>query len=162
MPELSNLLRQRLSSGAAAWVQAEPHPDADTLTAYVERSLPAAERNRMLGHLAACSQCRDVVALSLVEPLDAMTAQPVTVSPIPWWRQRWAPRLGMAASLATVAVIAALMVELPTRKSHTASESAKGENRGLVPGNGIAPAPANPQPSGTTQPPTSSAEADQP
>ena len=60
---------------------AEPHPDADTLTAYVERSLSAAESNRVLGHLAACSRCRDVVSLSLVEPAEALTgAQPVAIT----------------------------------------------------------------------------------
>jgi len=144
-------------------VQAEAHPDADTLTSYVERSLQAAERNRVLGHLAACSQCRDIVSLSLVEPSEAVTAQGIGASAIPWWRQRWAPRLGLAASLATVAVIAAIVVELPTRKSHTASEEkAKVENHDVVPGEISTPAAASPQPSGTSQPSASLAEGERP
>ena len=42
MPELSNLLRQRLAATENGGAPA--HPDADTLTAYVEQSLAAAER----------------------------------------------------------------------------------------------------------------------
>jgi hypothetical protein len=128
----------------------------------VERALPGAERNRVLGHLAACSQCRDIVAFSLVEPSEAAPAtQVVTASPIPWWRQRWAPRLGWAASLATLAVIAAVVVELPSKKSHTASEEkAKVENHGVLPGDISTPAPANVQPSGSTQPAVSVADED--
>jgi hypothetical protein len=69
----------------------------------------------------------------------------------------------LAASLATVAVIAAVVVELPTRKSHTASEgNAKIENKGVVPGEVSTPAPATAQPSGTTQPSASIAETERP
>jgi hypothetical protein len=126
--------------------------------------LPAAERNRVLGHLADCSQCREIVSLSLVEPSEAATAtQAIAASATPWWRQRWAPRLGLAASLATLAVIAAVVVELPTKKSHTASEEkAKVENHGVVPGDISTPAASNPQPSATSQPPASLADAERP
>lgn len=44
---------------------ADSHPDADLLTAFVEHSLAQRERVRVMEHLAACSHCRDVVALAL-------------------------------------------------------------------------------------------------
>jgi hypothetical protein len=155
--EFSNLLRQRLSSGAALWVQEEAHPDADTLTAYVERSLPALERNRVLGHLAGCSQCRDIVALTLVEPVEAMAVRVAAASSaLPWWRQRWAPRLGLAASLATVAVIAAVVVELPRTGKQTPSDAkARLENHAVDSGS-----PASPGLQPSVPPPASLAEGD--
>jgi len=45
MPEISSLLRQRLQAGENTRLQ---HPDADTLTAYVEQLLPAPERKLVL------------------------------------------------------------------------------------------------------------------
>jgi len=46
-------------------VSAEPHPDADLLTAFAEQSLSGRERDHVLEHLARCRACRDVVALAL-------------------------------------------------------------------------------------------------
>ena len=62
MPELPNLLRQRLAATENGETQA--HPDADTLTAYMEQSLAAAESKTVVAHLAVCEPCREVVALS--------------------------------------------------------------------------------------------------
>lgn len=39
-----------------------PHLDADELSAYAERTLPAATRARYTMHLADCAQCRKIVA----------------------------------------------------------------------------------------------------
>src|SRR5437588_4124729 len=61
MQEFSNILRQRL--GARPEPQA--HPDPDILTAFAEQVLTPGEREKILGHLAACAPCREVVALSL-------------------------------------------------------------------------------------------------
>ncbi|MFZ1053229.1 MAG: zf-HC2 domain-containing protein, partial [Candidatus Sulfotelmatobacter sp.] len=44
---------------------AESHPDADLLTAFAEQSLDGRERALVMEHLAACGDCRDVVALAL-------------------------------------------------------------------------------------------------
>jgi Photosynthesis system II assembly factor YCF48/Putative zinc-finger len=158
--EFSNLLRQRLPSRTATWVRGELHPDADTLTAYAERALAGAERNRVLEHLASCSQCRDVLALSLAEPVEALAAPgPATTQSIPWWRQRWAPRIGLAASLATLAVIAAVVVELP-RKQPAFEDHAKKETRPVAPENSTTPAPESVQPGVVAQPPASREEVD--
>ena len=111
MPELSQLVRQRLASRGAAG----DHPDADILTAYSERLLPAAEHARVLEHIAGCAHCRDVVSLSLP---DVVPTLPVP-TPLPARRAwRWRPALGLAASLAMLGVVATVIVELP-RKPET-------------------------------------------
>lgn len=40
------------------------HPDADSLSAFAEQSLPAAERDDVLTHMATCTRCREVVFLA--------------------------------------------------------------------------------------------------
>ncbi len=52
------------------------HLDADLLTAFAEHALPAAEREMVLGHLATCAECREVLALSAVEsPAAALSPE---------------------------------------------------------------------------------------
>jgi len=118
MPELSSLLRQRLRAGENARLQ---HPDADTLTAYVEQLLPAAERKLVLQHISLCGDCREIVFLATPEdapvaaPEAAETVAPAAVlSPFPA-RRRWfqSPRFGLAASLAAMAAALTLVIELP-------------------------------------------------
>jgi hypothetical protein len=50
-------------------LQAKPvagsHPDADLLTAFAERTIAGSERALVMDHLAACADCRDLVALAL-------------------------------------------------------------------------------------------------
>jgi Photosynthesis system II assembly factor YCF48 len=116
MPELPNLLRQRLALAEPA----DSHPDADTLNAYAEKLLPAPERGRILQHIALCSQCREVIALTLeASPIEAnTTAIPVTPS-LPRARRAWAPLFGLAASFAAMAIVAVLIVKQP-QKDHRA------------------------------------------
>ncbi len=120
MPELSSLLRQRLRTGENVRLQ---HPDADTLTAYMEQLLPAAERKLVLQHIAVCGDCRELVFLATPEdalvagPEAAETVAPVAAaSPFPA-RRRWfqSPRFGLAASLAAMAAALTLVIELPHR-----------------------------------------------
>lgn len=101
---MSNLLRRRLGN------EPEPHlhPDADLLTAYVERSLSPVEQSDMVRHLAACSHCREVVALSLPE------LQPQTAGvALPGRSFNWIPMFRWAAVAATVVVGATLVIERP-------------------------------------------------
>jgi Photosynthesis system II assembly factor YCF48 len=106
MPELSQLVRQRLSARVAAG----DHPDADTLTAYTEQLLSAGERKRVLEHVAVCGECRDVLTLSLPQTVETL---PVLALAAPRRGWRWKSALGLAASLATLAVITTVIVELP-------------------------------------------------
>ena len=55
------------------------HPDADLLTAFAEKSLSERERTLVLEHLAACGDCRDVVALAL--PVTEVEVSPVGLRP---------------------------------------------------------------------------------
>lgn len=70
-----NPLERELARSAPA----EPHPDADQLTAFAEGSLVAREQRQVLGHLARCVECREVVALAtaaMPEPaMDRALAQ---------------------------------------------------------------------------------------
>ena len=120
MPELSSLLRQRLQAGETARLQ---HPDADTLTAYVEQLLPLSERKLVLEHIAVCSDCREIVFLTI--PENAVVAGPVApeallpdaaAAAIPA-RRRWflTPGFGLAASIAVMAAAITLVIEIPHR-----------------------------------------------
>ncbi len=63
MQNVPKIVRARLQREKP--ITAEPHPDADLLTAFAEHSLPARERDHVLEHLARCGDCREVVALAL-------------------------------------------------------------------------------------------------
>jgi Photosynthesis system II assembly factor YCF48/Putative zinc-finger len=112
MPELTNLLRQRLAgteNGALV------HPDADTITAYVEQSLSTAERQTMAAHLAGCEPCREVVALSLPQLHESAIQTVLKPAPVSAWRRLFTPAFGLAASVTAMAIIAVLVLQLPHR-----------------------------------------------
>jgi hypothetical protein len=108
-------------------LQFEHHPDADQIGAFVEQALPAHERELLLSHLAVCSDCRAVVALSLPE-LEA-PAQPVAApARKPWsrarsraWWRGWAVALPLAGALA--ASILTVIYLHPTPSAPVAHES---------------------------------------
>jgi Photosynthesis system II assembly factor YCF48 len=114
MPEFSNLLRQRLGAQQIKEDSAAPvHPDADTLTAFSEQLLPAAERQQVVTHLAGCAGCRDIVALSRPE-LAIPKAQPVfTPAAVPLWRRLFKPAFAFSGAVAVMAVAAVLVLQHP-------------------------------------------------
>lgn len=131
MPELSDLLRQRLAATETGGTQA--HPDADTLTAYMEQSLPLAESKTVVAHLSVCEPCREVVALS-----QALTAEPgtqtvLTPAPVPRWRRLFTPVFGAAASVAVMAVIAFMVLQLPQRHPQQSLNSTPTNNPANLP-----------------------------
>src|SRR5271157_5022714 len=66
--ELPKPIQEALASQTAGDV----HPSADSLTAFVEHSLPQRESQRITDHLAQCADCREVVFLAsnaLEEPV---------------------------------------------------------------------------------------------
>src|SRR6267378_4457025 len=107
---MSNSLRQRLGAGP----EPQLHPDSDLLTAYVERSLAPAEQADMVRHLAACSWCREVVALSLPEAQVMPAAVAVSRRP-----SFWLPALRWSAVAATVLIGATLLIEKPWKSGPT-------------------------------------------
>lgn len=116
MPELSNLLRQRLA-GTENGPKATAHPDADTLTAYAEKSLPAAERQVVIAHLSVCGPCREVVVLSQHEIPELATQTVLAPGPVSPWRRFLRPAFGLAASVAAMAIIAVLVLRLPQKST---------------------------------------------
>jgi hypothetical protein len=113
MPELSNLLRQKLVATQNGETQA--HPDVDTLTAYMEQALPAAESKTVVAHLSVCEPCREVVALSQAVMAEPGTQTVLAPAPVPRWRKLFTPVFGAAASVAAMAVIAFMVIQLPQR-----------------------------------------------
>ncbi|HXO39605.1 MAG TPA: hypothetical protein VN872_13265, partial [Candidatus Acidoferrum sp.] len=113
MPELSNLLRQRLAvTGNGA---AQLHPDADTLTAFVEQSLPSTENETVVAHLAVCEPCREVVVLTQSLTAELATQTVLTPAPVARWRRLFTPVFGAAAFVAAMAVIAFMVFQLPQK-----------------------------------------------
>jgi Photosynthesis system II assembly factor YCF48/Putative zinc-finger len=65
------------------------HLDPNLISALLENSLSRADRVRVLEHLAYCSQCREVGALSLPEGLDPASFPSATASWLSWPVLRW-------------------------------------------------------------------------
>ena len=79
------------------------HPDPEVLAAFAENALPEADRGRLLQHLGACSDCREILYLAMPE---APEMQKVLVpQPPPFTFRRWVLATGaLAASVAIVAI----------------------------------------------------------
>ena len=80
------------------------HPDANLLTAFVERSLKSAERVRVLEHLAACSSCREVVSFSAMPATSTVVSLAPSASSWLFW-----PALRWGAAVACVVVVGAVV-----------------------------------------------------
>jgi hypothetical protein len=84
-------------------LQSGHHPDADQLSAFVERTLPLHEQQQTLAHLAICPDCRSIVSLSLLAVDESPKLQPEP-APKPWffgWNLLW-PAAAALAGLALV------------------------------------------------------------
>src|SRR5690348_7971115 len=122
MPELPNLLRQRLAVTENGETQA--HPDADMLTAYMEQSLAPAESKTVVAHLAVCEPCREVVVLSQAAMAQPETQTVLTPAPVPRWRRLFTPVFGAVASVVAMAVIAFMVFQLPQKNPQQSSTGA--------------------------------------
>jgi hypothetical protein len=71
IPKIEKAMRNLPKSVLKRFEQARPgagaHPDADLLAAFAEQSLRGPERSFVMEHLAACSDCREVMVLALPE-----------------------------------------------------------------------------------------------
>jgi photosynthesis system II assembly factor YCF48-like protein/putative zinc finger protein len=69
LSNVPKIVHERLRAAAPekAWPEGVPraHPDPDLLAAFAEQALPPAEREGVLGHLALCGDCREVIAVAL-------------------------------------------------------------------------------------------------
>jgi hypothetical protein len=91
------------------------HPDANLLTAFVEKALPERERTQVLTHLARCANCREVVALTLHAQVDV--GEPMQLPTRRGWSAWPALRWGaLAAALGAVAIVMVLHPTLQRRQ----------------------------------------------
>ena len=119
MSEIPKIARARLEQQAAG---AGSHPDADQMTAFLERSLGAREREQVLEHLSRCAPCRELVAVALPPEEAARVAE--AAPRFRWfeWRTlRW-------AAVAATFVIAVSLVfqtyrETPARDSSETAQN---------------------------------------
>lgn len=123
-------------------IQPGMHPDADSLTAFAEQLLPAAEREQILAHMATCGRCREVVFLTQqAAEGDRAVVQPDVVEKkvrALWpggWRWAWVP----AGALAAVVGIA---VASHFRRAETEKQMALNESALRVAPEQTAPSPA--------------------
>ncbi len=117
MQDFPQIATQRLKSLAPG-----AHPDADLLTAFAERTLNEQERQLVLTHLAACLECREVVALSL--PAMEESQPGVVLGQSAWWRPSFV-RFGAAAAGVVVLAGVLLYVGKPGEQQRTAVESSR-------------------------------------
>jgi len=118
MEELPKIVRHRLAHPAKEDAASAPetlrgaaHPDANMLSGFVERSLSEDERMAVLGHLADCAECRELVSLAFPAPevQAALSEVPATTKTgrrwpswplwLGWRTLRWGV---LAASVAVV------------------------------------------------------------
>lgn len=84
--------------------------DAETMAAWVDHALPAADAAATDAHVADCARCQQVLAV-LVTSMPAMPAMPIVAQPAPWWRRRWV--VGSLVPLAAGSLALALWIAVP-------------------------------------------------
>ncbi|MGB8535524.1 MAG: carboxypeptidase regulatory-like domain-containing protein [Acidobacteriaceae bacterium] len=79
-------------------LQSGQHPDADQLSAFIERALPAHEQEETLAHLSTCPHCRGIVALSM-PAADPLPKEPARRPWLSGWMMLWPAGAAVAALL---------------------------------------------------------------
>ena len=118
MNPLKKLVADRLKTQVAG-----PHPDAEVLSAFAENALPVGERETVLQHLSACSECRNI--LFLAAPIPAETQQVVSG---PKWRPRFAMRWGTLAACVVIAAVFLVSRHQAPRTQQVAKNGPQAEN----------------------------------
>lgn len=154
MADIPKVVSARLRAAASFDTPlAAAHPSAEMLAAFAEQALSVPEREQMLGHLALCAGCREVMAFSVpnVPVADAYPLQADfrdegrseseedrskyggNLSPDAagknWWFGFARPNLGWAALAAGVAVAASMLVLHPLQQRQVTETAA---NQGAV------------------------------
>ena len=111
--------------------QQSPHPDANLLAAFVEKTLTARERTQVLNHLAQCAECRELVTLTLPAKVDRtqLEQSPARRGWSAWPTLRWG---ALAAALGAVVVVVALH-SFPWRKHEIATRPPGAESKRPAP-----------------------------
>lgn len=137
--------------GSPLWQGAE-HPDANLLTAFVEKSLTERERTQVLDHFSRCAECREIAALTL--PPQEMPAESAAAAAArhwnPWLVLRWGAMAAVLGAAAMVVVLHPGVWQRSREMSREATPSAPADNnvnRPLL----ISPAPPSPAPPSTAE-----------
>lgn len=153
MTDLPKVVSARLRAASIDTPLAAVHPNAEMLAAFAEQALSVPEREQMLGHLALCAGCREVMALTMPNdpaaasyPLQTDFRDEVrsrdedrskedrskyggSLSPDAagknWWFGFARPNLGWAALAAGVAVAASMLLLHPLQQRHVAETASK-------------------------------------
>jgi hypothetical protein len=104
--QLPKIVGQRLQAVS----RTETHPDANLLTAFVEKSLLPREHTQILEHLAGCVPCREVVAHAQPEEVlqrvaVAAAAVPVSVRQRSWFQGAAVRWVALAACVVVVGAV---------------------------------------------------------
>jgi hypothetical protein len=117
-------------------LQSGQHPDADQLSAFIEHALPAHEQEETLAHLAICSHCRSIVALSLPPAEGLREAHPESVRR-PWlsgWIMIWPAGAALAALvLAGIYIRSGFVVEKHVTPMQAAQSTPQAPPKQLLP-----------------------------
>jgi hypothetical protein len=101
---------KKLVSGRLKAQAAGTHPDPELLAAFAENSLSGRDRDRMLNHLSACTDCREVLYLAMPDTSEAQgVLAPSSAASSSRWRQ---PRLALrwATLAASVLLVGSVLV----------------------------------------------------
>lgn len=99
-------------------VQTSHHPELEELAAFIDGRLAGDRRQRMVGHLAACAECRDLFAdaadlVAAQESIGAEPEQPVERRLLSGpWRRKAVFAAALAAALALVVVAPPIVTRL--------------------------------------------------
>lgn len=141
--------------------QIDLHPDAESLSAFVEHALPDGERDQLLSHLAVCPPCREVVFLAQEAAAEEEAPKPVAIAakggPRRAWLAGWRPVWGMAMACAAVLAISVPILWRHANQKQAMDRTAEME-MGAQPQPSAAQAPAEVQPA-TPPPPAAAAAA---
>jgi hypothetical protein len=102
----SNPLRREL----AALPRIGNHPEADVLAAFAEGSLLEWERHAVLGHLAGCAACREVLSLCAVEEHQSAREPELVTAAAPIAVEKRDPRPPVRSWLPWVAAAAGIVI----------------------------------------------------
>ncbi len=102
MAQIPKIVSQRLQ----AMAELRDHPDPNLLTAFVERSLKSADRVRVLEHLSVCSNCREVVSFSAMQPETSTVSLASSASGwLSWPALRWGAAVACVIVVGTVVTL---------------------------------------------------------